>query len=135
MRRAEDQGVTRRCGRTAAAARCSSRPRGGALASAFGLFTVLALLLFASGPAVASDTSPFDFAQPVPERFLFAESYESKPPSFSFRRNESRLVEAPTRYRTSSILKYTTPLGDTGLILRIKLPLKQRKLIKFEVRF
>ena len=85
--------------------------------------------------AAAADSSPFDFTQPVPEQFLYAESYESKPPSFSIRRNESRLVEAPTRYRTRSILQYTTPLGDTGLILRLKLPLKQRKIIKFEIRF
>lgn len=86
-------------------------------------------------PAAASDASPFDFDPPVPKQFQYAESYESKPPSFSFRRNQSRAVEAPTRYRTSSILQYTTPLGETGLILRVKMPLKAHKIIKFEIRF
>ena len=132
MIRAEDLGVIRgRSGRAAPATCHCSRQR-----RVLGpLFTLVALALLFAIPASAADTSPFDFTQPVPEQFLFAESFESRPPSFSFRRNESRLVEAPTRYRTSSILKYTTQLWDTGLILRIKLPLKQRKIIKFEIRF
>ena len=55
--------------------------------------------------------------------------------SISFRRDESRAVEAPTRYRTQSILRYSKQLGDTGLILKVKAPLKPRKLIKLELRF
>ena len=96
---------------------------------------VLALALLVATPAAASDASPFDFDPPVPKQFQYAESYESRPPSFSFRRNQSRAVEAATRYRTSSILQYTTPLGETGLILRVKVPLKRHKIIKFEIRF
>ena len=41
---------------------------------------------------------------------------------------------SPTR-RTESVLRYETRLGKTGIILRLKAPLKQRKLIKFELRF
>jgi hypothetical protein len=90
----------------------------------------------------ASDAVAFDFDVVVPERFRYAQSHEHylrsherKPPSFSFERNASRSVEAPTRYRVKSILKYSRPLGDTGMILRVKLPLKMRKLVKFELRF
>ena len=103
---------------------------------------ILPLLLLLAAPASADSDDPFDFEDPrVPVGFhytpvlSFGEGREPQPPSFSFRRNESRAVEAPTRYRTSSILKYSRPLGDTGLILRVKLPLKQRKIIKLELRF
>ena len=41
----------------------------------------------------------------------------------------------PLRDRTQSVLRYQTPLGKTGIILRLKVPLKQRKLVKFELRF
>jgi hypothetical protein len=95
-----------------------------------------------AAPAVAGSDAPFAVddpfgfdAQGLPARFQYDESHESRPPSVNFRRNESRAVEAPTRYRTSSILKYSTPLGDTGMIFRVKLPLNPRKIIKLEVRF
>ena len=127
-RRAEHPGAIQ-SGHTAAATRTQLTQSRRSLA------TLFALALLMATPAAASDSSPFDFDPPVPEQFQYAESYESKPPSFSFRRNQSRAVEAPTRYRTSSILQYTTPLGETGLILRVKMPLKAHKIIKFEIRF
>ena len=93
---------------------------------------VALLLLFGAGSASAGDD---DLFQLLPSSFRYPESVDSKPPSFSFRRNESRAVEAPTRYRTHSILRYSTPLGRTGLVLRLKAPLKPRKLVKVEIRF
>ena len=86
---------------------------------------------FAESPA---GESPFSF-EALPQQLLYVDDTEQKPPSFSFERNELRAVEAPTRYRTQSILRYTTALGDTGLQLRVKLPLKLRKLVKVELRF
>lgn len=94
--------------------------------------------LGAGVPAAAGPADPFAFDSVIPERFQYVETYaryDSSPPSISFRRNEQRAVEAPTRYRTSSILKYKTPLGDTGMELRLKLPLKPRKIFKLELRF
>ena len=132
LRRAEHPGAIQRSGHTPVATRQHLSQSRRSLGP---LLTVFVLALLAAPPAAASDASPFDFDPPVPEQFQFAESYESKPPSFSFRRNQSRAVEAPTRYRTSSILQYTKPLGETGLILRVKMPLKLHKIIKFEIRF
>jgi hypothetical protein len=91
--------------------------------------------MFLALPAAANSDDPFAFADGIPARFQYDERHETPPPSVSFRRNESRAVEAPTRHRTSSILKYSTPLGDTGMIFRVKLPLNPRKIIKFELRF
>jgi len=94
----------------------------------------LASLLAVASPSAAED-DPFAFDPVLPESFQYVDMHESMPPSFSFKRNESRAVEAPTRYRTTSLLKYSRALGDTGMILRIKLPLNPRKIIKFELRF
>ena len=52
----------------------------------------------------------------------------------SFARRSGFSGNSPTR-RTESVLRYQTPLGKTGIILRLKAPLKQRKLVKFELRF
>ena len=82
-------------------------------------------------PAAAGD--PFDGL--LPESLRYHEDSERKPPSISFRRNESRAVEAPTRYPTSSILKYSTPIGKTGLIFRLKARPNMRRLVKLEIRF
>jgi hypothetical protein len=103
--------------------------------SALLVFVVsLSSLLAIASPSAAQD-DPFAFDQVLPESFQYVDMHESMPPSFSFKRNESRAVQAPTRYRTTSILKYSRALGDTGMILRIKLPLNRRKIIKFELRF
>ena len=97
------------------------------------LLSVLGVLF--ALPAAAGSPGPFSFDDGLPPRFQYDEAHEGRPPSVSFRRNESRAVEAPTRYRTQSILKYSTALGDTGMIFRVKLPLNPRKLIKLELRF
>ncbi len=103
-------------------------------ASVLALLCFLLTFLFAL-PSLAGPESPFSFDDGLPPRFQYDEAHEVRPPSVSFRRNESRAVEAPTRYRTSSILKYSTPLGDSGMIFRVKLPLNPRKIIKLELRF
>jgi hypothetical protein len=92
--------------------------------------------LGATGARAEEPSGPFFLS--LPEEFGYAhwnESPEQSPPSFSFERNESRAVRAPTRYRTKSILRYEKALGRTGLILRVKAPLKPRKIVKFELRF
>jgi hypothetical protein len=108
------------------------------------LLLVLAVATLSAAGARADgpfSESPFAFGNvegrygSIPERFQYVEERESRPPSVSFRRNELRAVEAPTRYRTSSILKYTTPIGDTGMEFRVKLPLKPTKIVKLELRF
>lgn len=105
---------------------------------ALGLTTAAVGAAHADGPV---GTSPFAFDGyedrygRIPEELQYVRDPERKPPSVSFRRNQLRAVEAPTRYRTSSILKYTTPLGDSGMELRVKLPLKRRKIVKLELRF
>ena len=43
---------------------------------------------------------------------------------------------APTRYRVDSIFKYQMSLGDSGMLLRVKIrPLKPRKAFRVELRF
>jgi hypothetical protein len=94
-----------------------------------------ALLLPASS-AMADSNPDFLFQSDVPAAFKYgARARSSRPLAVSFRRNEARAVAAPTRYRTHSILRYTRKLGDTGLVLRLKAPLKPRKLVAFEIRF
>ena len=94
-----------------------------------------ALLLPAS--AATADSNPeVLFQSDLPAAFTYrAGARATSPLSVSFRRNEGRAVAAPTRYRTHSILRYSLPLGDTGLILKLKAPLKPRKLVAFEIRF
>ena len=93
-------------------------------------------LLLPGSVAMADSTPGFLFQSDLPVQFKYAaRARASRPLSVSFRRNEARAVEAPTRYRTHSILRYTLPLGDSGLILRVKAPLKPRKLVAFEIRF
>jgi len=101
----------------------------------FALVVLLALPL----PAAAEPhegLAAFRFEQ-LPENFRYevVEDLEAGEASFSFRRNEELAVEAPTSFRIKSMLQYTMPLGDTGMILKLKAPLKLRKLIKVEIRF
>lgn len=96
--------------------------------------TGLALVAFlAPGLPASADTDLFDTR--LPENLRYQQRFERKPPSISFRRNELRAVEAPTRYPTVSILKYSTPIGNTGLIFRVKARPNPRRLVKLEIRF
>ena len=83
-------------------------------------------------PAVA-DAELFE--ELLPRARSYGDYFERKPASISFRRNELRAVAAPTRYRTSSILKYSKPIGNTGVIFRVKAKPNPRRLIKLEIRF
>ena len=65
----------------------------------------------------------------------YDDAWEAPPPSISFRRNEARAVEAPSRFSARKRLSYTKTLGRSGLIFRVKAPLKKRKLVKFELKF
>jgi hypothetical protein len=131
---AEHRGTFQALGSAAQApgARRQARSRAAGLPA---LAAALLLTVLFAGPAVAAN---FDFDR-VPDRFQYARyagSLENKPRTVAFRRNESRhVVAAPTRFRVSSILRYSTPLGDTGLVLRVKAPLKPRKIVSLEIRF
>ena len=96
------------------------------------------LLVAASAlPASAQTEEAFRFEQ-LPENFRYEyvdDDLEVGQASFSYVRNEERSIAAPTKFRLKSILQYTTPLGDTGLNLKLKMPLKLRKLVKLEIRF
>ncbi len=88
--------------------------------------------VFALAPTASADGDHFDALLP---QSLGYQDFERRPPSLSFRRDQSRAVEAPTRYHTSSILKYSTPIGNTGLIFRVKAGPNPRRLVKLEIRF
>lgn len=100
-----------------------------------GLVSLVAGLLLPG--AVANAESDKDlFLSSLPKTYHYEHGNAvTKQRSISFRRDESRSVEAPTRYRTHSILRYSKQLGSTGMILKVKVPLKPRKLIKLELRF
>ena len=53
----------------------------------------------------------------------------------SYRLSRKRLSEPPSKYRSQSILRYSIPIGDTGLVFRVKAPLRPGKIVKFELRF
>ena len=94
------------------------------------------VLLLPAGVATADSNPEFLFRSNIPPAFTYGAGPKAKRPlAVSFRRNEARAVAAPTRYRTHSILRYSRQLGDTGLILKLKAPLKPRKLVAFEIRF
>lgn len=93
---------------------------------------VLAIGLLA---APASASAADRFSDLLPANLRYEEVAERRPPTISFRRNEARAVEAPTRYRTSSFLKYKTPIGKTGLVFQMKARPNLRRLVKLEIRF
>ena len=118
---------------------CSPRPAGNSGAPRTSrhlvptsLLVLIALFIVLPLP-VAADAELFE--ELLPRARSYADYFERKPAAISFRRNESRAVAAPTRYRTSSILKYSMPLGNTGLIFRLKAKPNPRRLIKLEIRF
>lgn len=100
---------------------------------------VFALTLSLASPAAAVDPDPGigDSDLPTSLQYLGTNQAESVATRLQYRlRNtQFREVEAPTRFRTQSILRYSKPLGDSGLVLRVKAPLKPRKLIKLELQF
>lgn len=98
------------------------------------LTSLLALIALIALPLPAAADAEL-FEELLPRARSFGDYFERKPASISFRRSESRAVAAPTRYRTSSILKYSTPLGNTGLLFRVKAKPSPRRLIKLEIRF
>ncbi len=115
-----------------------SRPaRNGAAGSAsrHNFRTTLLTLVILFSPALPASADGDLFDELLPSSLRFDGDFERKPPSISFRRNESRAVEAPTRYPTSSLLKYSTPIGNTGLILRVKARPDPRRIVKLEIRF
>ena len=117
--------------RTPRPAGTSGEPRTSHLLVRAWLLAVIAL--FALALPAAADAELFD--ELLPRARGYEEYFERKPASISFRRSETRAVAAPTRYKTSSILKYSMPLGDTGLIFRVKAKPNPRRLIKLEIRF
>ena len=128
LKTAEERGSFR--ARGSAAGPPSGRRRGRIVVPA-----LLALVALASAAPVRA--GGFDFDR-VPDRFQYAQYsglLQQKPRTVAFQRNEPRPIEAPTRFRVSSILKYSLPLGDTGLVLRVKAPLKPHKIVTVELRF
>jgi hypothetical protein len=103
------------------------------------LFTFLSLaLLISAAPAAADSSDRFRKSQlPSSLRYLGSGAAESRADAILYRHRgkQFRAVEAPTRYRTKSILRYSRALGDSGLVLRVKAPMKFRKIIKVELHF
>lgn len=105
------------------------------------LFFSLASLASGAAPGLASaDTVSYFRATDLPESLQYRGSKvagEKGASSLQFhhQKQQIRSLEAPTRYRTRSILRYSRPLGETGLVLRIKAPLKKRQQIRLELRF
>ncbi len=110
-------------------------PRASAASAAF---ATCALGLGGTAHAGSMKASRLGVGVPYAHRYEKPEGFDrpirssSTRPSFARRSGFSG--NSPTR-RTESVLRYQTPLGKTGIILRLKVPLKQRKLVKFELRF
>ena len=107
---------------------------------ALALLSSLALVL--SLPAAAARAgSPSDFRlSDLPLSFSYQGSQtagfrSAQGVRYRHERQQLRLLEAPTRYRTKSILRYSKQLGSEGPVLRIKAPLKPRQMVKIELRF
>jgi hypothetical protein len=85
----------------------------------------------ADGPAIRSSELPSSL------RYLGSGAAESHASALDYkhRSEQFRAVTVTTRYRTKSILRYSRALGKTGMILRVKAPMKPRKIIKLELRF
>ena len=86
---------------------------------------------------IPASGSPFSFQSydSLPQRLQYADDSESRPPSVSYERNELRAVQAPTRFRVRSLLRYRMALGDSGMELRVRVKPKMRKIVKVELRF
>ena len=101
------------------------------------LLTILALsLVLWTSPAAAD--SGFRMSElPSSLRYLGSRSAAASAAGLHYRHRSQQFqaVEAPTRYRTKSILRYSKALGKSGMRLRVKAPLKPRKIIKVELQF
>ena len=113
-----------------------------------------AALLLLAAPSSASGDDPFGFREPpprssdyefedfdenIPERFQLAVKRYGESEVSLFHRVERRdladEIRPPSRFKTENILKYSMPVGDTGMIFRIKFPLNPRRIIKLQLRF
>ncbi len=80
---------------------------------------------------------PFAMHEVLPDRFQYDDGVVLKPELLLWpdtRRSQLHSTPAPSRYRTDSILRYTRKL-ENGMILRVKLPMRLRKIVKVELRF
>jgi hypothetical protein len=96
-------------------------------------------LIMPAGVAIADSAAHFRVMD-LPESLRYrgsdgASAKNGTSLQYQHQKQQLRLIEAPTRYRTRSILRYSHGLGDSGLVLRIKAPLKSRQLVRFELRF
>jgi hypothetical protein len=114
----------------AATAGGGAEPRSGRT----GAVLAFLLLLAPSLPASAGEPDPPHF-ESISRNFRYREDYALALPPLRHRLSEERSVEAPTAFEIKSVLQYTVPLGDTGMFLKIKAPLKKSNLVKIEIRF
>lgn len=108
------------------------------LVSILAVSGICALALVATAQAGSARASQRGAGVPYGHRYETWEAVDvripaSLSPSLALR-SRSRAA-SPLRDRTQSVLRYQTPLGQTGLLLRLRAPLKSRKLIKLELRF
>ena len=96
----------------------------------------LAVLATAAASAIPSSALADKSFEVLPAELLYEDDrpYDRRP-SFRFRRAAQQSVVAPTRYDISTILKYQTEIGNSGVFFRAKIPLNPRKIIKLELRF
>lgn len=133
MRRTEELRINRPA-TSAADAKPQSAP------SAFSR-SVLLVLLSASValPAVFALPASADSEKPLFEPFSssirYSQDFELRGRSLVYRNEEERSVEAPTKFRIKSMLRYTMPIGNTGMQLRVSVPLKKKKIVKIQIRF
>ncbi|MEE2674369.1 MAG: hypothetical protein VX466_11270 [Myxococcota bacterium] len=95
------------------------------------LLTLVSLFAFAL-PASA-DTDLFDelFFQSLG----YEDEFERKSPSPSLLPGNAIAVAVPAAEPATSILNYSKPLGNTGLVFRLKARPSPRRLVRFEIRF
>ena len=93
------------------------------------LLTLAALFAFALPASAAGDL--FD------ELFLQSLGYEDdrEPSWFALRRSELLAADALAPDPVESILKYSKPIGNTGLVFRVRAKPSPRRLVRFEIRF
>jgi hypothetical protein len=104
------------------------------------IFALFALFLIAPAGVAIADSSAHFHVTDLPESLQYRAGKGASAKSgtslhYQHQEQQLRLIEAPTRYRTRSILRYSHGLGDSGLVLRIKAPLKPRQMVRFELRF
>jgi hypothetical protein len=95
------------------------------------------LLTLVAGSAAADPPTVRTSELPTSLRYMGSTVAETGAAQFSFKPRAAGFssLRPPSRYRTKSFLRYSAPLGDTGLVMKVKLPLKPRKIIMVELRF